>query len=95
MGALIETALHPDPQNLEVELPGLGEGGSDATVAMFWDLQVGMWFSNTGLVERAVDRVVEAEPDVVLLGATSSTATRRPPTSRSPRSSTSWSPDRL
>ncbi|MBW3578965.1 MAG: hypothetical protein KY462_14745 [Actinobacteria bacterium] len=94
-GALIEIALHPDVQHREVELPGLGEDWSDATVAMFCDLQVGMWFSKTGMVERAVDPVVEAKPDVVLLGATSSTATRRPPTSRSPRSSTSWSPDRL
>lgn len=37
-------------------------------VALLSDLQVGMWWANTGMVERAVRRAVEVGPDVVLLG---------------------------
>ncbi|OMQ16077.1 hypothetical protein A7K94_0204970, partial [Modestobacter sp. VKM Ac-2676] len=37
-------------------------------VAVLADMQIGMWWANTGMVERAVEQAVEADPDLVLLG---------------------------
>lgn len=66
-GTLVEPRLLLDEERLEVGLPGLSDGGEPVEVALLSDIQVGMWWANTGMVERAVDRVVEAEPDAVLL----------------------------
>ena len=61
----VEPRLLLDERHVTWELPGLS--GDDATVAVVGDLQVGMWWANTGMVERIVDRLVALDPDVVLL----------------------------
>ncbi|MGD8199041.1 metallophosphoesterase [Ornithinimicrobium sp. W1679] len=58
---VLETARHT------VEIPGLDADQSGVEVAVLSDLQVGMWWANTGMVRRAVDEVVAEEPDLVLL----------------------------
>ncbi|GAB2696438.1 metallophosphoesterase [Thalassiella azotivora] len=67
-GVLVEPRVVLDERRYTQEVPGLGDEWEGAEVAVLSDLQVGMWFANTGMVERAVDRVAEADPDVVLLG---------------------------
>lgn len=66
-GVLIEPRLILDEHRADVPLPGLGEELAGTEVAALADLQLGMWFSNEGMVRRAVETVVEEEPDVVLL----------------------------
>lgn len=67
-GFLVEPRLILDEERLEVQLPGLGEDWAGADVAVFSDLQVGMWLANDGMVNRIVDRVLDAEPAAVLIG---------------------------
>lgn len=69
-GVMIEPRLILDEEHHVAEIPGLGEewAGAGAEIAVFSDLQVGMWLANPGMVERVVDRVVEANPDAALLG---------------------------
>lgn len=67
-GTPIEPRFVLDVRRLEAEMPGLEEPWSGSTVAMFSDLQVGMWFDNTDMVERVVDRTLDVDPDLVLLG---------------------------
>ena len=50
----------------DVALPHL-PAGADIEIAVLADLQIGMWWANTGMVERVVERAVDAEPDAVLL----------------------------
>lgn len=66
-GVAVEPRLILEEKRLEVALPGLGEAWTGAEVAVLADLQVGMWLANEGMVERAVDQVVEEDPDAVLL----------------------------
>ena len=66
-GVLVEPRLLLDEERATVSMPGLGEHLAGTEVAVLSDVQLGMWFANTGMVERAVETVVEAEPDVVLL----------------------------
>ncbi|MGY2085736.1 metallophosphoesterase [Blastococcus sp. SYSU DS0539] len=67
-GLLVEPRLILDEERAEVPLPGLAATAGGLEVAVVSDLQIGMWWANTGMVERAVDRIVEADPDVALLG---------------------------
>lgn len=67
-GVLIEPRLILDERRYRTPLPALGQEWAGTEVALFSDLQVGMWWANTGMVERVVDRVVQADPDAVLLG---------------------------
>ncbi|SOC50057.1 hypothetical protein SAMN05660748_2796 [Blastococcus aggregatus] len=67
-GVLIEPRLILDEVHAEVSLPHLGEELGGTEIAVLSDVQLGMWFANRGMVERAVETTVEAEPDVVLLG---------------------------
>ena len=48
-------------------IPNLPASWEHQKVAVFADLQVGMWWSNTDAARRIVDRVVEMRPAVVLL----------------------------
>ena len=66
-GVLVEPRLLLDERRYTAPLPMLQEQWEGTEVAVLSDIQVGMWWANTGMVERAVDRVVEAEPDVLLL----------------------------
>ncbi len=66
-GVVIEPRLNLDERSYTVELPKLDEGWVGAEIAVFSDIQVGMWLANTHMVERVVARVVDADPDAVLL----------------------------
>jgi predicted MPP superfamily phosphohydrolase len=65
-GAAIEPRL--TTQNDERgAIPNLPAAWEHQKVAVFADLQVGMWWSNTDAARRIVDRVVDIHPAVVLL----------------------------
>ncbi|MFF0989865.1 metallophosphoesterase [Kocuria nitroreducens] len=66
-GVAIEPRLILDEERIQARIPGLGPDWNGAEVLVFSDLQVGMWWDNTGMIERVVDRAVAAEPDAVLL----------------------------
>lgn len=51
----------------EVTLPNLPDGWRDQQVAVIADFQVGMWLDNTATIERAVARLVDNQPAVVLI----------------------------
>lgn len=67
-GTLIEPRLVLDVEREEASLPRLPPELAGTEIALIADLQIGMWFANTAMMERAVDRIVEEQPDVVLLG---------------------------
>ena len=67
-GTFVEPRLILDTEREDVALPRLGEEWEGAEVALIADLQVGMWLANIGMMERSVDRIVEEQPDVILLG---------------------------
>lgn len=66
-GAAIEPRLLLDERRYRAEIPGLPDQWRGAEVAVFSDLQVGMWLANTGMVAQVVERTVAAEPAAVLL----------------------------
>ena len=66
-GVAVEPRVVLDEQHHEAVLPRLPMELDGTEVAVLSDLQVGMWWANTAMVGRAVDRVVEARPDAVLL----------------------------
>jgi predicted MPP superfamily phosphohydrolase len=66
-GTAVEPRLILDEERNTVALPRLAEE-ADVELALLADLQIGMWWANTGMIERAVERAVRAEPDAVLLG---------------------------
>ena len=65
-GAVIEPRYLLDTQAHEAEVPHLPSAWEGGTVALLADLQVGMWMGNTGMVERAVEEALEADPALVL-----------------------------
>lgn len=65
--ALAEPRLVLETSRHTVEVPGLDVDQEGAEVAVLSDLQVGMWWANTGMVGRAVEEVLAQEPDLVLL----------------------------
>ncbi|PVZ03665.1 metallophosphoesterase [Actinomycetospora cinnamomea] len=67
-GLLVEPRLVRDEERFPVDLPRLPADAPSRTVAVFSDLQVGMWFANTGMVEDIVERVVEERPSAALIG---------------------------
>ena len=67
-GVLIEPRLVLDVERDEVVLPQVAEAADGTEVALVSDLQIGMWWANEGMAERAVEEIVEDEPDLVLLG---------------------------
>ncbi|WP_345216687.1 metallophosphoesterase [Georgenia halophila] len=66
-GTAVEPRFILDERRYQAEIPGLGAGWDGAELAVFSDLQVGMWWDNTAMVERVVDRVVEEEPAAALI----------------------------
>ncbi|MFI7585359.1 metallophosphoesterase [Kocuria sp. M1N1S27] len=66
-GAAIEPRFILNKEDLQTRLPGLGQEWAGAEVAVFSDLQVGMWWDNDGMIERIVAETVAAEPEAVLL----------------------------
>src|SRR3954468_21224209 len=65
-GAAIEPRLI-DRQNERGAIPNLPASWEHKQVAVFADLQVGMWWSNTDAARRAVDRAIDIHPAMVLL----------------------------
>ena len=66
-GAAVEPRFVLDERRYQAAVPGLGEPWQGAEVAVFSDLQVGMWWANTAMVERVVDRVVQEDPVAALV----------------------------
>lgn len=67
-GLLVEPRIVLDVRREQVPIPHLPTRLSGTTVAVVTDLQTGMWLANVGMVERAVARIVDEDPDLVLLG---------------------------
>jgi len=67
-GVLIEPRLILDEVHEQVALPRVDERLAGTEVAVVSDLQLGMWFANTGMVERAVETILDEQPDIILLG---------------------------
>jgi len=65
-GAAIEPRL-VDRLDERGAIPNLPAAWEKKQVAVFADLQVGMWWSNTDAARRVVSRVVEMRPALVLL----------------------------
>lgn len=66
-GTAIEPRFRLDEAHHEVAVPNLGSELEGTTIAVFADLQVGMWWANLGMVSKIVERVVELQPDAVLI----------------------------
>ncbi|MFI7481953.1 metallophosphoesterase [Kocuria sp. M1R5S2] len=66
-GAAVEPRFILDEERIQARIPGLGQDWSGAEVMVFSDLQVGMWWDNTGMIERVVARTVAADPEAVLV----------------------------
>ena len=66
-GVAIEPRFVLDVRRYTVEIPGLDPASDGPEVAVFADLQTGMWWANGGMVERIVAQVVRERPDVVLI----------------------------
>lgn len=67
-GVAIEPRLVLDERRYEVEVDDLPAALAGTEVAVFSDLQVGMWLANLGMVERVVARTIETAPDAALIG---------------------------
>lgn len=65
-GVLVEPRVILDEERFTVPVPGLPAGASP-TVAVFSDIQIGMWFANEDMVSDIVEEVVEERPDAALL----------------------------
>ena len=66
-GVLVEPRLILDREHHEVAMPRLDEELAGTEIAVLSDVQLGMWFSNDGMVSRAMETAVAGQPDVVLL----------------------------
>ena len=67
-GVFVEPRLVLDEEHAEVRLPQLAQEDAGTEVAVVADWQIGAFFDNDGMVAQAVETIVAAEPDVVLLG---------------------------
>lgn len=65
-GVFVEPRLILDEERFRVAVPGL-PAGSSPTIAVFADLQVGMWFNNDDMIGGVVAEVVEERPDAALI----------------------------
>lgn len=63
----IEPRLILEEQEEIAYVPELTEAWDGAEIGVISDLQVGMWWGNVGMAERAVDELVERDPDAVLI----------------------------
>lgn len=65
-GVLIEPRLI-GVERAEIALAGLPAAWEGHQLALFSDLQVGMWLANTGTARRIVQRLLDAPPAAVLI----------------------------
>jgi len=66
-GSAIEPRFLLDVQTHDAPVAGLPPQWEGGVVALLADLQVGMWWDNEGMVEKAVARALEADPDLILI----------------------------
>ncbi len=66
-GVAIEPRLILDERHYRVEVPGLPRQWAGTEVAVFSDLQIGMWLDNPAMVDRIVGRVIEQSPAAALV----------------------------
>lgn len=66
-GMAVEPRFLLDVEETEATVPGLAAAWEGQRVALVADLQVGMWWDNTGMVRRAVDEALEARPALALI----------------------------
>ena len=66
-GVAVEPRLLLDERQYQAEIPGLPPAWQGAEVAVFSDLQLGMWLANTDMVDDVAELVVAAEPAAVLI----------------------------
>jgi predicted MPP superfamily phosphohydrolase/membrane-associated phospholipid phosphatase len=66
-GAGIEPRLILDVEAERVPIPSLPPEWDGRRIAVAGDLQVGMWWQNTGMMRRVVRRIVDERPAAVLL----------------------------
>jgi uncharacterized protein len=64
-GALIEPYLL-DVEEEAAVIPNLPSGWEGRQIAVMGDFQVGMWGDNEATIRRAVDRLLEIQPDFIL-----------------------------
>lgn len=64
-GLVVEPRLILDEEHHAAPIPGLSAEGTQ--VAVIADLQVGMWWANTAMIERIVEEVVEEDPAALLI----------------------------
>jgi hypothetical protein len=66
-GTTIEPRLLLDTEPHQVEVPDLPAEWDGQTIALIADLQVGMWWGNTGMVRKAVRKIIETRPALVVI----------------------------
>lgn len=66
-GTAVEPRLVLDVEEQRAAVPGLPPRWVGQRIAVLGDFQVGMWWHNTGMMQRAVERLVEERPAAVLL----------------------------
>jgi predicted MPP superfamily phosphohydrolase len=66
-GTAVEPRFILDEERWRVAVPELGEAWAETEVALVSDWQIGMWWSNEDMIERAVEEILAEEPDVILL----------------------------
>lgn len=66
-GVGIEPRYILDVRRYDAEVANLPKEWDGEVVAMFSDLQVGMWLGNTGMVKKTIQRVVDESPSLVLI----------------------------
>ncbi|MDX1420100.1 MAG: metallophosphoesterase [Rubricoccaceae bacterium] len=64
-GVAVEPRLL-DTEEAEVPIPGLPAAWEGQRVAVFGDIQVGMWWANTDTAREAVEAILEARPALAL-----------------------------
>lgn len=66
-GVVVEPRLILDKRQYTVYVPGLPEEMDGTKIAVFSDLQVGMWWANLDMAERVVQEAADSEVDAILI----------------------------
>ncbi|GAB5521890.1 MAG: metallophosphoesterase [Rhodothermales bacterium] len=66
-GFVVEPRFLLDTTEHGVKLPNLPETWEGEQVALLADFQIGMWWHNLGMIEEAVEEVIEAQPALLVI----------------------------
>jgi hypothetical protein len=66
-GTAVEPRLVLEERHETAQVPQLPQEWAGQEIAVFSDLQIGMWWDNAGMVEKVVARVVEIGPAATLV----------------------------